>query len=102
MKFVTICRCDLGLYSLKPQLQRHPIKSYNLKKTVQSKLLRSLPLRNVYNFNEKPRSQRHLGNIHFLSTILNTGIATLATVYILDAVAQFSFNRRKSSSSDHG
>ena len=71
-------RYDRGLRSLNPKLQSQPIKSSNLKKTVQSKLPRVLPLSNVCNLKQKPRSQRHLGKLFFRNTVLSIRVTMIA------------------------
>ena len=52
MKPLIRCRYDRRLCLLKPKLQRHPIKSPNLKKTAQSKFPCWLPRRSVYDWNK--------------------------------------------------
>ena len=87
MKLLITCCYIRSLYSLKPKLENHPIKPFNLKETTQSKLPRSLPCFNVYMLKQKRRSQRHLRKHNFLCTILSIRATVIAILYILDGVA---------------
>ena len=98
MKPLSKCHYDRVLGSLKLKLQRHPIKSSDLTKTSQSKLPSSLLYSNVYNLEQRPRSQRRLGKLNFLSTILSIGVTTTSRLYILDTVimyTEFELNRMR-------